>query len=147
MSGQERPTRPMRSGYTQFVPISTRWIDNDVYGHINNAVYYSFFDTAVNQMLVEAHVLNPISDNIVGLVVDTRCTYFGSVSFPDSLEVGIRVEHIGRTSVRYDLAVFKVGDELADARGAFTHVYVSRATQTPVPIPLDVMAVLKKLHT
>lgn len=138
--------RPDRTCFAAFVPIATRWMDNDVYGHVNNVVYYSFFDTAVNGLLIEAGVLEPSRSEIVGLVVETRCTYFESVAFPDRLEIGVSVAHVGRSSVRYDLAVFQEGAALAAARGAFTHVYVDRATQKPVPIPEKVRAVFEKLR-
>lgn len=142
----ERMTRPDRTAFAAFVPIATRWMDNDVYGHVNNVVYYSFFDTAVNGLLIEAGVLEPSRSETIGLVVETRCTYFDSVAFPDRLEIGVRIAHVGRSSVRYDLAVFREGAALAAARGAFTHVYVDRASQKPVPIPDQVRAVLEKLR-
>ncbi len=140
-----RTTRPDRHAYPVFVPLATRWMDNDVYGHVNNVVYYSYFDTAVNGLLIEAGVLDPARSDVVGLVVETRCTYFESVAFPDRLEIGVRVERVGRSSVQYDIAVFREGATLAAARGAFTHVYVDRASQTPVPIPEATRAVLERL--
>ena len=143
---EERTSRPDRTSFAALVPMATRWMDNDVYGHVNNVVYYSFFDTAVNGLLIEAGVLEPSRSGTVGLVVETRCTYFESVAFPDRLEIGVRVAHVGRSSVRYDLAVFREGTVLAAARGAFTHVYVDRASQKPVPIPDEVRAVLEKLR-
>ena len=142
----QRPAPRPRDHYRRFSTITTRWMDNDVYGHVNNVVYYSFFDTAVNGLLIEAGVLEPSRSGTVGLVVETRCTYFESVAFPDRLEIGVRVAHVGRSSVRYDLAVFREGTVLAAARGAFTHVYVDRASQKPVPIPDEVRAVLEKLR-
>jgi acyl-CoA thioester hydrolase len=134
-----------RSAFQTFVPLDTRWMDNDVYGHVNNVAYYSFFDTAVNRLLVEAGVLDPVANDIVGLVVATSCTYHASIAFPDRIEVGVRVARIGRSSVRYHLAVFRAGAETAAADGAFTHVYVARATQTPVPIPERVRLILEGL--
>ena len=134
MGQDERPQRPMRGDFACFVPITTRWMDNDVYGHVNNVVYYSFFDTAVNRLLVEAGVLDIAGSEAVGLVVQTSCTFFESIAFPGAIEVGVRVERIGRTSVTYALAVFAAGQEGAAALGAFTHVYVARADQRPVPI-------------
>ena len=142
---EERIERPGRDMFPAFVLISTRWMDNDVYGHVNNVVYYSYFDTAVNGLLIEAGVLEPARSETVGLVVDTRCSYFESVAFPDRLEVGVRVVKIGRSSVRYDVAVFRAGASFAAARGSFTHVYVDRKTQKPVPVPERVCAVLRPL--
>ena len=145
-TSSERPARTSRGDYPRFVPLSTRWHDNDVYGHVNNVVYYAFFDTAVNQLLVAAGVLDPATSPTIGLVVETRCTYFESITFPEAIDVGVRVVHIGRTSVRYEIAVFKTGADLAAAQGAFTHVYVARDTQTPTPIPPPVVDVLKSLQ-
>ncbi len=141
----ERPQPCARGHFPVFVPVTTRWHDNDVYGHVNNVIYYAFFDTAVNQLLVEAGVLDPASSTTIGLVVETRCTYFASLAFPDKIEVGVRVENLGRSSVRYVLGIFKQDGLMASAQGEFTHVYVSRATQKPVPIPEPVRAVLEKL--
>src|SRR5579883_1194385 len=130
-----RPTPLRRDAFARFVPIATRWSDNDVYGHINNVAYYSFFDTAVNALLIEAGLLDPAASPVVGLVVDSNCAFFSSLAFPDPIEVGVTVEEIGRSSVRYLLAVFKAGAEKAAAQGRYTHVYVERASQKPTPIP------------
>jgi acyl-CoA thioester hydrolase len=133
-----KPARPMplgRSAFGRFVPVSTRWSDNDSYGHINNAAYYFFFDTAVNALLIEAGLLDPAASEIIGLVVESHCLYFASLGFPDAVEIGVAVEELGRASVRYRLAAFKVGAPLAAAQGGYTHVYVARATQRPVAIP------------
>ena len=115
--------------------ISTRWKDNDVYGHINNVNYYSFFDTAVNQFLIEKNVLDINKSSVVGLVVETQCQYFSSLAFPDLIEVGICVTKLGRSSVRYEVAIYKEGAELPAAAGHFVHVYVDRSTGLSVPIP------------
>jgi acyl-CoA thioester hydrolase len=141
-----RPERPTRAEFPRFVAVGTRWEDNDVYGHVNNVVYYSFFDTAVNGLLVEAGVLDLRSSEVVGLVVSNSCDYFASVAFPDSLDVGVRVDHIGRSSVRYIIGVFRAGENDAAARGEFTHVYVDRATQKPVAIPGKARAFMETLH-
>ena len=143
----ERPTPLPHAHFAAFVPMTTRWHDNDVYGHVNNVIYYAFFDTAVNQLLVEAGVLDPAASNIIGLVVETRCTYFASIAFPDRIEAGVRVAQLGRSSVRYELGIFREGETQARAQGEFTHVYVDRATQKSTPIPDDVRAVLAKLET
>lgn len=131
----EREAPPGRASFKRFHTIATRWSDNDVYGHLNNVVYYSLFDTAVNAILIEGGHLDPASSPIVGLVVETSCRYFSSLSYPDPAEVGTAVEHLGRSSVRYRLAVFGPGASAAAAAGKFTHVYVDRKTNRPVPIP------------
>ncbi len=145
MSGAERPRRARRGDFRLFRPIPTRWNDNDVYGHVNNVVYYSYFDTAVNAYLVENDVLAIGDSAIVGLVVETGCTYHASAAFPALLETGLKVVRLGRSSVRYAIAVFRAGDEEALAQGHFVHVYVERATRRPVPIPAPVRAVLEVL--
>ncbi len=134
MSG-ERKVRSRRGDYRLLRPIPTRWMDNDPYGHVNNVVYYSWFDTAVNTYLIEAGVLDIRSSPVVGVVVETGCTYFESVAFPDALEAGLAVETLGRSSVRYRVGIFKQGADLAAAQGHFVHVYVERGTQRPVAIP------------
>jgi acyl-CoA thioester hydrolase len=131
----DRRGPPDRTAFARFVPLATRWSDNDAYGHLNNVVYYSLFDTAVNAILIEAGLLDPIASPIVGLVVETNCRYFSSLTYPDLAEVGVAVEHLGRTSVRYSLGVFKAGSPAAAAAGRFTHVYVDRQTNRPFPIP------------
>ena len=118
-------------------------MDNDVYGHVNNVVYYSYFDTAVNAALLEAGLLDIGASPVVGLVVETGCTYFESISFPETVEAGLAVERLGRSSVRYRLGVFKAGAPLAAAQGHFVHVYVERATQRPTDIPAPVRAALE----
>jgi acyl-CoA thioester hydrolase len=133
--GEGRPTPLGRSAFVRFVPIQTRWEDNDVYGHLNNVVFYSYFDTAVNALLVEAGLLDPTTSSVVGLVVESNCSFFASLAFPDLVEVGVAVEAIGRSSVRYRLGVFRAGSDPAAAQGGYTHVYVERATQRPTPVP------------
>jgi acyl-CoA thioester hydrolase len=110
-------------------------MDNDAYGHLNNVVYYSLFDTAVNAWLVERGLLEVVASPVVGLVVETGCTYFESVAFPEPLEAGMAVERLGRSSVRYRVAIFRDGADRAAAQGHFVHVYVERATGTPAAIP------------
>jgi acyl-CoA thioester hydrolase len=121
-------------------------MDNDVYGHVNNVVYYSFFDTAVNQLLIEAGVLDPVRSPTIGLVVETQCRYFSPVAFPDEIRAGVRVAHIGRSSVRYEIGLFRAEDPLASAEGHFVHVYVNRRTHRPAVVPGDVRAVLESLR-
>jgi len=143
----ERPRPAERTEFPRFVPLTTRWLDNDVYGHLNNVVYYAFFDTAVNQILIQEKVLDPHQSAIIGLVVETRCSYFRSLKFPDPIEVGVRTLSIGRSSVRYAIGIFSDQNRLAAAQGEFTHVYVDRASQRPVPIPADVRKVIEALRT
>jgi acyl-CoA thioester hydrolase len=137
---------PGRAAFARFVPIATRWSDNDVYGHLNNVVYYSLFDTAVNAILIEAGLLDPTASPIIGIVVETNCRYYSSLTYPDLAEVGVAVEHIGRTSVRYSLAVFKAKEPLAAAAGRFTHVYVDRQTNRPFPIAEGHRELMEKLR-
>ena len=135
-----RPEPEPRSAYRVFRTIPTRWMDNDAYGHINNVVYYSWFDTAVNAWLIEQGVLDIHHGATVGLVVETHCNYFSPLTFPEPVEVGLRVANMGKSSVRYELAVFGAG-ELSAAKGHFVHVYVDAQTHRPVELP----APLKKL--
>ena len=141
----ERPT-PTRRDYPYFRAVATRWMDVDVYGHVNNVVYYSYFDTAVNDYLVQAAGLVPAADDVYGIVVETGCTYRKSLRFPETVDVGVRVTRLGRTSVTYDIGIFKVGDDDPAAFGRFVHVYVERATQRPTPIPSAHRAALEKLR-
>ncbi len=141
----ERPARLSRSAFKLFRPIATRWMDNDVYGHVNNVHYYSYFDSAVNAWLIEEGLLDIATSPVIGLVVETGCTYFESVAFPERLEAGIAVAHLGRSSVRYVIGIFKEGAELAAAQGHFVHVHVERATQRPVDIPSRTREALRAL--
>jgi acyl-CoA thioester hydrolase len=141
----ERPARLGRNAFRLFRPIPTRWMDNDVYGHVNNAVYYSYFDTAVNGFLLEAGLLDIRASPVVGLVVETGCTYFESAAFPEALEAGLAVERLGRSSVRYRIGIFRPHGDLAAAQGHFTHVYVERDTQRPTAIPPATREALERL--
>jgi len=141
----ERPVRLSRSTFRLFRPIVTRWMDNDVYGHVNNVHYYSYFDSAVNGWLIEKGLLDIAGSPVIGLVAETGCTYFESVAFPDRLEAGIAVTHLGRSSVRYRIGIFKEGADLAAAQGHFVHVHVERTTQRPVDIPARTREALKSL--
>ncbi len=124
-----------RHHFARFQTIATRWMDNDVYGHVNNVVHYSFFDTAVNRTLIEAGVLDIHAGEVIGLVVQTQCHYFESISFPQTVHAGLRVAHLGRSSVRYVLGLFADDAPLAAAVGQFVHVYVDRTHRRPVPLP------------
>lgn len=128
-------TTPQRADYRHFQPITTRWHDNDIYGHVNNVTYYSFFDSAVNTYLIERGGLDIHDGSVVGFVVSSSCDYFASIAYPDLIEVGLRVAKLGNSSVQYELAVFKVGEDEACAAGRFVHVFVDRASNLPVSIP------------
>jgi acyl-CoA thioester hydrolase len=122
-------------------------MDNDVYGHINNVIYYSFFDTAVNGTLIDEGLLDPLNSPVIGLVVETGCTYAASVSFPDNIDAGIRVAHLGSSSVRYEVGLFKDGEDAAAAEGFFVHVYVDAKTRRPTPLPAPLRTFLEPLKT
>lgn len=124
-----------RSAFAYFHKIESRWNDNDIFGHVNNVVYYSYFDTAVNAFLIRHGVLDLQLSKIVGLVVETQCRYFSSIAFPDTIHVGLRLSHLGTSSIRYEAAVFRNDDDVASAQGHFVHVYVDRSTNRPVPMP------------
>lgn len=130
-----RPTPYERSKFNVFVPLQTRWADNDIYGHMNNVVHYALFDTAVNEWLIDQGILNLHQSSQVGLVVETGCHYFAELAFPDSIEAGIGIEHIGSSSVVYCVALFREGEDKAAAQGRFVHVYVNRETRKPMPLP------------
>ena len=134
-----------RTAYRHFLPITTRWMDNDVYGHVNNVVYYSYFDTVVNEYLIRAGVLDVEHGATIGLVVETQCKYFAPLVFPERVEAGLRVTRLGTTSVRYEVGLFKDGDVQPAAEGHFVHVYVDRATRRPVALPAELRAALESL--
>jgi acyl-CoA thioester hydrolase len=133
-----------RSEYRRFLAIPTRWMDNDPYGHVNNVVFYSWFDTAVNRMLIDEGLLDIGQSPVVSLVVETGCTYFESVAFPEIIECGLAVTRLGGSSITYALAVFRPGAELAAAQGHFVHVCVDRHSRRPVAIPAEMRAALQK---
>ena len=138
------PLRP-RSAYRHWTPITTRWQDNDIYGHVNNTVYYGWFDTAVNAWLVEAGLLDVEAGDPIGLVVETGCRYAVPLAFPQPIEVGLAVAKLGTSSVTYHLGVFAEGAADAAAEGHFTHVYVGRDGRRPVPLPADWRGTLERL--
>lgn len=137
--------RASRDEFRHFTTLTTRWSDNDAYGHLNNVVYYSLFDTAVNQALIEAGLLDVERSMVVGLVAETGCRYFEALAFPDEVEAGIRVAHLGRSSVRYEIGIFRKGTAEAAAQGHFVHVYVDRETRRPVALPAQVRQFLEGL--
>ena len=134
-----------RRDYPHFQRVPTRWSDNDVYGHVNNVVYYSYFDTVVNAYLIEQGVLNPETSETIGLVIETQCNYFAPLSFPDPVVAGLRVARLGNTSVRYEVGLFRGDAHEAAAQGHFVHVYVDRETRRPVPLPDALRAALEPL--
>jgi acyl-CoA thioester hydrolase len=141
-----KPTPDPRSRYKAFRTISTRWMDNDAYGHVNNVVYYSWFDTTVNAHLIEQGVLDVLQSNTIGLVVETQCNYFAPLAFPQPVEAGLRVARLGGSSVRYEVGLFAEGSDSAAAQGHFVHVYVDRETRRPVAIPAPLRKVLEALQ-
>jgi len=134
-----------RDDYKHFLTIPTRWMDNDAYGHVNNVQYYSYFDTTVNQFLVSKGLLDIRNSPVIGLVVETQCRYARSIVFPDVVTAGLKVAHLGNSSVRYELGLFKENEHEACAEGHFIHVYVERATNKPVPVPDNMRSVLESV--
>ena len=141
----EKPQPHSRSTYKVFQAITTRWMDNDSYGHINNVVYYSWFDTAVNAYLIEQGVLDILQSSTIGLVVETHCNFFAPLAFPQAIETGIRVGRYGSSSVRYEIGIFAKGQSIASAQGHFVHVYVDRNSRRPVPFSEEFKLVLEQL--
>lgn len=140
-----RPVPHGRQAYRWFMTIATRWADNDAYGHVNNTVYYQWFDSAVNAWLVEAGLLDIENGDPIGLVVETRCAYFAPLSFPGEVEVGIALDRLGSSSVTYRIGVFSKGSPEPSAQGHFTHVYVGREGRRPAPLPTAWRAKLETL--
>ena len=136
--------RPTAAEYRHFEPITTRWMDNDVYGHVNNVTYYSYFDTAANAYLIAAG-LDIHTGSVIGLVVESACHYHAPVAFPATLRAGLRVDRLGQRAVTYGLAIFHEGDDTAVAHGHFVHVFVDRVTRTPTAIPETLRAALERL--
>jgi len=136
-----------RSAYKVFRSIATRWADNDVYGHVNNVVYYSWFDTAVNGYLVAQGALDIHAGEVIGLVIETQCNYFAPIAFPQVVEAGLRVARLGHSSVRFEIGLFAEGAQTASAQGHFIHVYVDRASRRPQPLPAILKKVLAPLCT
>lgn len=137
----------LRDQYPHLAALPTRWSDNDIYGHVNNVVYYSFFDTAINQYLIAEGGLDISDGRVIGVAVETQCQFMRSLAFPELIEVGLRVGRLGRSSVRYELAIFKRGEAEASAAGHFVHVFVDRASRRSVPIPEGIRAALERLLT
>lgn len=147
--GQDSGRAPLRGRghYRVWRTVPTRWMDNDVYGHVNNVVYYSFFDTAVNGWLLEQGLLDIEAGPIIGLVVETGCTYARPIAFPAEVQAGLAVSHIGTSSVRYEIGLFAGGAAEPAAQGFFVHVHVDRQTRRPVPLPEAWRQTLGRLRT
>jgi len=140
-----RPAPSSRADYRAFQHITTRWMDNDIYGHINNVVHYSLFDTAVNGWLIENNVLDIHGGEQIGLVVETGCRYFSEMAFPDRISAGIRVARLGSSSVRYEVGLFRNDEETAAAEGFFVHVYVGRESHRPQPLNAALKSALESI--
>lgn len=124
-----------RDDYPHFLPIQTRWNDNDVYGHVNNVEYYAFFDTVINKWLIEEGGLEITGDAPIGLCVESHCEFSAALAFPETIEAGLRVGELGNSSVRYEIGIFKTGADEPAAEGHFVHVFVDAESRRPVPIP------------
>jgi acyl-CoA thioester hydrolase len=141
-----KPTPDTRRHYPHYLPITTRWMDNDAYGHVNNLVFYSYFDTVVSQYLIVSGVLDIAASSVIGLVVETQCRYFSPLSFPDLVHAGLRVAQLGRSSVRYEIGLFRNDEQQAAAQGYFVHVYCDRQSRRPVDLPAPLRAALERIH-
>lgn len=140
-----RPVPLLRSDFSHIVALDTRWSDNDLYGHVNNVQYYSYMDSVVNRYLITVGGLDIHTGESIGLVVDSGCSYFAPVAFPDELEAGLRVLTLGKSSVRYQVAIFQKGGDVAVAQGHFVHVFVDRESRQSCPIPSRLRESLEKL--
>ena len=143
MSGRPAPLNIF--DFPHFSAITTRWMDNDVYGHVNNVVYYSFFDTVVADYLIAQGALDFIKGATIGLVVETKCSYFAPIAFPDRVRAGLRVAHLGTSSLKYEIGIFRNDETTASAQGYFVHVYVDRKSNKPVALPEKFRTALEKL--
>ena len=139
------PSSTTRADYKHILPLQTRWADNDIYGHVNNVAYYGYFDTIVNAYLISQGALDIHNGDVIGLVVETGCKYFAPLAFPEKLEGALRVAHMGNSSVRYELAIFKEGNDAPAAEGHFVHVYVDRESRRPVELPGALRESLEKI--
>ncbi len=135
-----------RDAYRFFVDIQTRWMDNDLYGHVNNVVYYSYFDTLIAEFLIKEGGFDPHIGEIVGVAVETGCRFHHSLAYPDRVAAGLRIGHLGRSSVRYEIGIFNAAGGDAAAEGHFVHVFVERATQRPTEIPSALRSVMERIH-
>jgi acyl-CoA thioester hydrolase len=140
-----REASETRGEYRHFLEIPTRWMDNDVYGHVNNVVYYSYFDTVVNGYLIACGALDIEKSEVIGLVVETQCRYIKPITFPDAVHAGLRVARLGNSSVRYEVGIFRNDEEMAAAHGHFVHVYVDRENRRPAALPPEMREALERL--
>jgi len=145
MSDVKRKLVGKREDYRNFLVIPTRWMDNDLYGHVNNVHYYSYFDTVINRFLIDAGGLDIQAGSIVGITAESGCRYFRSFAYPEVIDAGLRVGHLGNSAVRYEVGLFGAGEPEARAEGHFVHVFVERAKQKPVPIPAAIRAALQRI--
>ncbi len=141
-----RPEAATRGAYAHLASITTRWMDNDAYGHVNNVHFLSYFDTVVNTYLIGRGALDIETSPVIGLVVETTCQYLAPLTYPETVTAGLRVAHVGRSSVRYEIALFGEGSDSAAAQGHFVHVYVDRASRRPVELPAALRAALEPLR-
>lgn len=141
----DKAAEARRADFAHFLAIPTRWMDNDLYGHVNNVVYYSYFDTVINEYLIRAGGLDIHDGAVIGVCAESHCSFRDSFSFPETVEAGLRVGHLGRRAVRYEIGLFKQGRDEAAAEGHFVHVFVDRAVMTPVAIPGPIKAALARL--
>ena len=132
-----------RANYSYFTDITTRWMDNDIYGHVNNVVYYSYFDSVANKYLIEEGGLDIENSQVVGFVVASNCQYKSPIAYPQAINAGLRVNHLGNSSVEYGIGIFQEGSAVASAMGTFTHVFVDRSTDKPVVIPDSIRSALE----
>ena len=139
------PKAPGRAAFRHFLPIATRWMDNDVYGHVNNVVYYAYFDTVINRYLIDEGGLDIAGGSTIGLCVESHCAYLRPVAFPEVIEAGLRVAHLGRSSVRYEIGIFSRGQGEPSAHGWFVHVFVDRSSRRPSALPDAIRAALERL--
>ena len=144
MAEQRKPPET-RSSYPHFRTMPTRWKDNDQFGHVNNVNYYSFFDTLLNRYLIDFGGFRPLQDDVIGIAVETTCRFHKSFSYPEDIEGGLRIGHLGRSSVRYEIGLFGANEDSARADGHFVHVFVERATNTPVELPVELRAALERI--
>lgn len=142
-----RPPPAIRSDFRRFLPITTRFMDNDAFAHVNNVIYYSWIDTAVNRFLMDHSLLDLQASPVIGVVAESGCRYRAQIAYPDDVTVGLRVDKLGNSSVRYGLGIFRADEDVSSAEGHFVHVYVDRASMRPVPIPDHIRRVLQTVTT
>lgn len=141
----DRPVPSLRSAYRVFRTITTRWADNDAYGHMNNVVHYALFDTAVNGWLIDNGLLDLRGGDRIGMVAETGCRYFSEAAYPDTISAGVRVARLGTSSVRYEVGLFRNDETMAFAEGFFIHVYVDRRTRRPQPMDATMRSALESI--